>query len=170
MLCGDVCHARARPCLSMGWALGRCFAWTFGTAAVLAQRGGGTSLRSLQSASSVKVAWKTIFCTMLCCWSTMNRIVLLNPMLSLPTKRGLTPVTTKQQKTPGAKVQSMQYCYSCCLLDISAWQDALLKFLHSHRICCTYLSVSPAEQKTLLGRRLWILIITTFLRGLKAYP
>ena len=32
-------HARAR--LSTGWALNRCFAWTFGTATVLAQGGWG---------------------------------------------------------------------------------------------------------------------------------
>ena len=38
------CHVRrthARPCLSMRWALNRRFALTFGTAAVLAQGGGG---------------------------------------------------------------------------------------------------------------------------------
>ena len=39
-LCCRVCRARAWACLSTGWALNRCFAWPFGTAAVLAQRGG----------------------------------------------------------------------------------------------------------------------------------
>ena len=34
-----VCRAQAWSCLSTGWALNRCFAWTFGTAAVLAQGG-----------------------------------------------------------------------------------------------------------------------------------
>ena len=38
-----MCHAQAQACPSMGWAMGRCFAWTFGTVAVLVQgeRGGG---------------------------------------------------------------------------------------------------------------------------------
>ena len=40
MLCCHLCRAHARPCLSMGWALNRSFAWTFGTVAVLAQAGG----------------------------------------------------------------------------------------------------------------------------------
>ena len=39
-VCHHVCHAQARSCLSTGWALNRCFAWFFGTAAVLAQGGG----------------------------------------------------------------------------------------------------------------------------------
>ena len=38
------CHAHAQPCLSTGWALNRHFDLTFGTAAVLAQGGGGTPL------------------------------------------------------------------------------------------------------------------------------
>ena len=37
-----MCHAHARPCLSTGWALNRRFGLTFGTAAVLAQGGGGS--------------------------------------------------------------------------------------------------------------------------------
>ena len=37
-----MCHAHARPCLSTGWALNRLFGLTSGTAAVLAQRGGGS--------------------------------------------------------------------------------------------------------------------------------
>jgi hypothetical protein len=40
-VCHHVCHTQARSCLSTGWALNRCFAWVFGTAAVLAQGGGG---------------------------------------------------------------------------------------------------------------------------------
>ena len=36
-----MCHAHARPCLSTGWALNRRFGLTSGTAAVLAQGGGG---------------------------------------------------------------------------------------------------------------------------------
>ena len=36
-----MCHAHARPCLSAGWALNRRFGLTAGTAAVLAQGGGG---------------------------------------------------------------------------------------------------------------------------------
>ena len=40
-VCCHVCHTQARSCLSTGWALNRCFAWGFGTAAVLAQGGGG---------------------------------------------------------------------------------------------------------------------------------
>ena len=35
----------ARPCLSTGWALNHCFAWTFGTTAVHAQGGGGYFLK-----------------------------------------------------------------------------------------------------------------------------
>ena len=39
--CG-VCRTQTRACLSTGWAFNRCFAWTFGTATILAQgRGGG---------------------------------------------------------------------------------------------------------------------------------
>ena len=37
MLCGCMCRAHARPCLSTGWVLNRCFHLTFGAAAVLAQ-------------------------------------------------------------------------------------------------------------------------------------
>ena len=40
-VCCHVCRAYARPCLSLGWALNRRFDLTFGTAAVLAQGGGG---------------------------------------------------------------------------------------------------------------------------------
>ena len=40
-VCCHVCRAHARPCLSTGWALNRRFDQTFGTAAVLAQGGGG---------------------------------------------------------------------------------------------------------------------------------
>ena len=40
-VCHHVCHMQARSCLSTGWALNRCFAWFFGTVAVLAQGGGG---------------------------------------------------------------------------------------------------------------------------------
>ena len=40
-VCCHVCRTHARPCLSMGWALNRRFDLTFGTAAVLAQGGGG---------------------------------------------------------------------------------------------------------------------------------
>ena len=40
-VCRHVCHTQARSCLSTGWALNRCFAWGFGTVAVLAQGGGG---------------------------------------------------------------------------------------------------------------------------------
>ena len=36
-----MCHAHARPCLSTGWALHHRFGLTSGTAAVLAQGGGG---------------------------------------------------------------------------------------------------------------------------------
>ena len=39
-VCRHVCHTQAQACLSTGWALNRCFAWFFGTAAVLAQGGG----------------------------------------------------------------------------------------------------------------------------------
>ena len=39
-VCHHVCHMQARSCLSTGWALNRCFAWFFGTVAVLAQGGG----------------------------------------------------------------------------------------------------------------------------------
>ena len=45
-VCHHVCHTQAQSCLSMGWALDRCFAWVFGTAAVLAQGGGGVSTRA----------------------------------------------------------------------------------------------------------------------------
>ena len=37
-----MCHAHAGPCLSTGWTLNRRFGLTSGTAAVLAQGGGGT--------------------------------------------------------------------------------------------------------------------------------
>ena len=40
-VCHYVCHTQARSCLSTGWALNRCFAWFFGTVAVLAQGLGG---------------------------------------------------------------------------------------------------------------------------------
>ena len=40
-VCHNACHMQARSCLSTGWALNRCFAWFFGTVAVLAQGGGG---------------------------------------------------------------------------------------------------------------------------------
>ena len=43
-VCRHVCHTQARACLSTGWALNRCFVWIFGTAAVLAQGGGGIVL------------------------------------------------------------------------------------------------------------------------------
>ena len=39
-VCRHVCHTQAQSCLSTGWAFNRCFAWGFGTAAVLAQGGG----------------------------------------------------------------------------------------------------------------------------------
>ena len=39
-VCRHVCHTQAQSCLSTGWALNRCFAWFFGTAAMLAQGGG----------------------------------------------------------------------------------------------------------------------------------
>ena len=42
-VCCHVCRAHARPCLSTGWALNRRFDQLFGTAAVLAQGGGGVS-------------------------------------------------------------------------------------------------------------------------------
>ena len=40
-----MCHAHAWPCLSTGWALNRHFGLTSGTAAVLAQGGGGGTAR-----------------------------------------------------------------------------------------------------------------------------
>ena len=40
-VCHHVCHTQAGSCLSTGRALNRCFAWFFGTVAVLAQGGGG---------------------------------------------------------------------------------------------------------------------------------
>ena len=40
-VCRHVCHTQAQSCLSTEWALNRCFAWVSGTAAVLAQAGGG---------------------------------------------------------------------------------------------------------------------------------
>ena len=40
---GDHVCLQARSCLSTGWALNRCFAWFFGTVAVLAQGGGGVN-------------------------------------------------------------------------------------------------------------------------------
>ena len=45
MLCCHVCRAHARPCLSMGWPLKRRFDMTFGTAAMLAQGGGGGAIQ-----------------------------------------------------------------------------------------------------------------------------
>jgi hypothetical protein len=45
-VCRHMCHTQARSCLSTGWALNRCFAWGFGTAAVLAQGGGGVRCKS----------------------------------------------------------------------------------------------------------------------------
>ena len=44
-VCCHVCHTHARPCLCKGWALNRRFDLTFGTAAVLAQEGGGVCAR-----------------------------------------------------------------------------------------------------------------------------
>ena len=40
-VCCHVCREHAWPCLSTGWMLNRRFDLTFGTAAVLAQGGGG---------------------------------------------------------------------------------------------------------------------------------
>ena len=39
-VCHHVCHTQGWSCLSTGWALNHCFAWFFGTVAVLAQGGG----------------------------------------------------------------------------------------------------------------------------------
>ena len=47
MLSCHVCRRQARACLSKGWALNRCFAWTFGTSHACA-RGGVQILRGLQ--------------------------------------------------------------------------------------------------------------------------
>ena len=44
-VCCHVCRAHARPCLITGWALNRRFDLSFGTAAVLAQGGGGKRCR-----------------------------------------------------------------------------------------------------------------------------
>ena len=44
-VCHHVCHTQAQSCLSTGWALNRCFAWFFGTVAVLPQGGGGGVVR-----------------------------------------------------------------------------------------------------------------------------
>ena len=43
-VCRRVCHTQAQSCLSTRWALNRYFAWVSGTAAVLAQGGGGVHL------------------------------------------------------------------------------------------------------------------------------
>ena len=43
------CHAHARPCPSTGWALNRRFGLTSGTAAVLAQGGGGVGVEEIIS-------------------------------------------------------------------------------------------------------------------------
>ena len=43
VLCCHMCRVHARRCLSTGWALNRRFDLTFGTAAMLAQGGGGYS-------------------------------------------------------------------------------------------------------------------------------
>ena len=40
-VCRHVCHTQAQSSLSTGWALNRCFAWIFGTTAVLVQGVGG---------------------------------------------------------------------------------------------------------------------------------
>ena len=48
-VCRHVCHTQARSCPSTGWALNCCFAWGFGTAAVLAQGGGGRGSLQLES-------------------------------------------------------------------------------------------------------------------------
>ena len=42
-VCHHVCHKQTRSCLSTGWMLNHCFAWVFGTVAVLVQGGGGVS-------------------------------------------------------------------------------------------------------------------------------
>ena len=47
-VCHHVCRTQARSCLSTGWALNRCFAWFFGTAAVLAQGGGRGMWKALE--------------------------------------------------------------------------------------------------------------------------
>ena len=51
VLCSDVCCAHARPCLSTGWVLNRLFDLTFGTAAVLAQEGGGYCNEEMRTAN-----------------------------------------------------------------------------------------------------------------------
>ena len=40
-VCRHVCHTQAWSCLSTRWALNRCFAWFFGTAAGRAGEGAG---------------------------------------------------------------------------------------------------------------------------------
>ena len=62
-VCRHVCHTQARSCLSPGWALNRFFAWVFGTAAVLAQGGGGAGfIRPLVNMrTALYFRWS-------CCW------------------------------------------------------------------------------------------------------
>ena len=50
-----MCHAHARPCLSTGWALNHRFGLTSGTAAVLAQGGGGGTVHCF--AGSMRLGW-----------------------------------------------------------------------------------------------------------------
>ena len=39
VLCPRMCRVQAQDCLSTGWVLNRCFAWTFRTAGVQGGRG-----------------------------------------------------------------------------------------------------------------------------------
>ena len=48
-VCHHVCHTQAWSCVSTGWALNRCFAWFFGTVAVLAQGGGGVESKDSEN-------------------------------------------------------------------------------------------------------------------------
>ena len=64
MLCGYVCHTHAQPCLSTGWALNRCFAWTFGAAAVLARGGGGGFYAAILEHSMIVLMPFGILCNM----------------------------------------------------------------------------------------------------------
>ena len=60
VLCRRVCRAQARACLSTGSALNRCFAWTFGTASVLAQGVGAT----LVGIPALSIVWDMNCCSL----------------------------------------------------------------------------------------------------------
>ena len=91
-VCCHVCRAHARSCLSTGWALNRRFDLTFGTAAVLAQGGGG--VLSFTSSS-------TKFYQIPCMWSMWLCFFCSGPPLPYSGRAVSTPSSHLPHEAPG---------------------------------------------------------------------